>query len=433
MRPWMRRFAVACAALVLGVDCLPGVRTLLQLPGVITVAVGQSEQVRLGLPGMLAVHLSSGQGALSIGAAATGGWMTLRSGRLTLRAGRPGRYVLNMRVLGVLPWRSVVVDAVSVPDVVPGGQSVGLVLRSRCALVAGVRPAGLSFPWRPSSGLVTGDCILSVDGHPVPNVAVLAQQVQAAGASGQDVMLRVKRGQGVQQLAVHPTYRDGRYQLGVQLQTGTSGIGTLTFHTASGVFAALGHEVAFGPGVPVTLGEGQLMPSLIAGMDPSTRGDPGEKVGIMLGGPPVGQILANTSLGVFGRLLGSLPAGLEDHPVPVALENQVHPGPATLLTVVAGNTVQAFSMEITSVSPQRAAEPEGFTIHITDPALLARTGGIVQGMSGSPVLQDGRLVGAITHVFIHDPTRGYGVLAVWMAEEAGIITPITHAALANAV
>jgi stage IV sporulation protein B len=109
--------------------------------------------------------------------------------------------------------------------------------------------------------------------------------------------------------------------------------------------------------------------------------------------------------------------------LPIALIGQVHPGPAEILTVIEGDKVEHFSVEIQRIFPQDAPETKGMIIRITDPRLLARTGGIVQGMSGSPILQDGRLVGAVTHVFVNDPTRGYGVFIEWMVWQSGLLKP----------
>lgn len=225
-------------------------------------------------------------------------------------------------------------------------------------------------------------------------------------------------------LPVRPLYVPslGRYVLGARVRDGATGIGTLTFAGAAGIFGALGHPVVDPAlGTPVLLGDGELLPSVISGMQPSRDGRPGEKVGLLIGGaPPLGGVTANLALGVFGVLSRGVPPGPVQTAVPVALPDQVHPGPAEVLTVVSGREVQAFQVRITAVLPQRQPSAKGLVLRITDRRLLGATGGIVQGMSGSPILQDGRLVGAVTHVFVDDPSRGYGVLAQWMADVAGL-------------
>lgn len=424
---WMRRVGIVLAISVLGIDLIPGIRPLLQLPAVVTVAVGQKAAVPVGLPGMVSVRLPPSGIKLLNGT--TGGWSVLPKGFLDLEAQRPGTFEVDLRIFGLLPWRALTVDAVEVPEVMVGGQAVGFILHSACVLVVG--PAVGLLPWIGKDTLRPGDCIVSADGQVIESAHALRRAVQDAGRTGQAVVLGIVRGSGRHEIAIHPERSGGIYRIGVPVQTSASGIGTLTFYQPGGVYAALGHPVVFGSGIPLPLASGRMVPSQIAGMEKSEPGDPGQKLGILESGPLLGSVLANTPVGVFGRLDGSLATTLWDTPVAIALEDQVHPGPATMLTVVKGTSVEAYSVDITAVYPERSMSPEGLTIQVTDPLLLKITGGIVQGMSGSPILQGGRLVGAVTHVFVRDPSRGYGVLAIWMAKQAGLVAPATISALAR--
>ncbi len=424
---WMRRVGIALAVSLLGIDLLPGIRPLLQLPMVITVAVGQRAAVPIGLPGMVSVRVPPSGIKLLNGTA--GGWSVLPKGFLDLEAQRPGSFEVDLRIFGLLPWGALTVDAVEVPEVIPGGQSIGLILHSACVLVVG-SAAGL-LPWIGRDSLRPGDCIVSADGQTVQSAHALRLAVQNAGQTGEALVLGIVRGTAHQQISVRPERSGGIYRIGVPVQTSASGIGTLTFYQPGGVYAALGHPVVFGSGITLPLASGHMVPSLIAGIEKSEPGDPGQKLGILESRYSLGSVLANTPLGVFGRLDGSLPTTRWDTPVAIALEDQVHQGPATMLTVVRGTSVEAYPVDITAVYPERSMSAEGLTIQVTDPLLLRATGGIVQGMSGSPIVQDGRLVGAVTHVFVRDPSRGYGVLAIWMAEQAGLVAPATIAALAR--
>lgn len=210
--------------------------------------------------------------------------------------------------------------------------------------------------------------------------------------------------------------------LGLYVEDPAAGVGTLTFYDrTSGTFAALGHRITeLGGQRRVWLEGGKIVAARISGIEQGQRGSPGEKIGTFSGPDDIiGTIASNTRFGLFGKLETDLPEGEE---VPVALAHQVHTGPARILTVVQGSTVQEFSVEIVRVYRQLRPHDKGLVIKVTDPQLLSLTGGIVQGMSGSPIIQDGRLVGAVTHVFVNDPTRGYGVLAEWMLEEMNAVS-----------
>lgn len=433
LRRWVGLF---CALAVLGADLTPTARHALRLPERVEMAVGQAQDIVLDLPGRLAVSAAAGTSGLELdGAPATAGWRMLPGRSLRLVPSRPGLYTLRLRLFGFLPWRAVRVRAVPVPELVPGGQTVGIVLRAKGPLVVGLAALQTAAGLVPSpagrAGVHVGDSLVSIDGHAVRSDADISAAVAAAGIAGTTIDLQVLRRGRAMTMVIRPLFDPslGRYLLGARVRDGATGIGTLTFMEQGGGYGALGHAVVDpGLGTPVLLGEGQLLPSVISGMQPSRDGRPGEKVGLLVGGlPPLGVVTTNGALGVFGVLTRSVMPGPVPSAVPVALPDQIHPGRAELLTVVSGHEIGAFQMRITAVLPQRQPSSKGLVLRITDPRLLAATGGIVQGMSGSPILQDGRLVGAVTHVFIDDPSRGYGVLAQWMAEAAGFGEPRTPA------
>jgi stage IV sporulation protein B len=420
---------------ILGVDCTPAARHFLRLPSAVVVPAGQPEVLRLDLPGRIGVRVQGPAGAVRLdGAPAPPDvWRMVSAGAVRLRAERAGSYRLGFRLFGLLPWRAVQVEALPVPDVMPGGESVGIVLRSVGPLI--VRLGSVPGPDGPSpspaarAGLGVGTYILSVDDRPASSAAAVQAAVQGSDGRAVPVTALLRSGRRVS-VRVHPVLdrRTGRYALGAWVRDQGSGIGTLTFAAqAAGqgaqppTWGALGHPV-----VDPTTGQalasraGWLLQSVISGLQRSRDGHPGEKEGTLVGGEaPLGTVSANTEVGVFGSLAGQ-PLVSALGTLPIALEDQVHPGPARMWTVLQGDLVHSFGIRIVAVLPQRRVDAKGLVLQVTDPVLLSETGGIVQGMSGSPIVQDGRLVGAVTHVLIDNPARGYGVLAIWMAEEAGL-------------
>lgn len=359
------------------------------------------------------------------------GWLASTANGLWLQSDALGHGHLELRFLGWLPLGTMEVSVVPRVQVVPGGQSIGVLAAANGLIIE--RTVGL--PTRPGerepqspaadAGVREGDRLLSIDGHPIQRPSDVERWTQLAGRQGRAVRLELERGSERLTLTVRPVrVEEGgqeRYLLGIVLRETTAGVGTLTFyHPKERVFAALGHQVTDSRDRPVALHEGRIVLAQVEGLRRSLSGDPGEKVGVLDGSGPLGIIEKNTPFGIYGRLVKEPPQGLLSHAVPVALAHEVRPGPAQMLTVLEGQSVQAFEVEILEVRSQRAPSDRGLVLEITDPRLLARTDGIVQGMSGSPIIQENRLVGAVTHVFVNQPRRGFGILAEWMVYETGL-------------
>lgn len=187
-------------------------------------------------------------------------------------------------------------------------------------------------------------------------------------------------------------------------------------------YGALGHVISdMDTQKPIQVHNGTIVGSQVTSIEKGDNGAPGEKQAkFSVKDDKLGNITKNSPYGIFGKLKKSVENGIYDKPMPIALSHQVKEGPAKILTVVDGEKVEAFDVEIVSSVPQKYPATKGMIIKITDPKLLKKTGGIVQGMSGSPIIQDGKVLGAVTHVFVNDPTSGYGVHIEWMLQEAGI-------------
>ena len=307
------------------------------------------------------------------------------------------------------------------PEVlVPSGQTLGVRLSAGCLVVVSLSPvqtaAAVLHPAE-EAGLAAGDRITHAGERAVASIADL--QALLKSSAGQPLTLRVIRGGQPLTLTLTParSASDGLYKIGAWLRDSMAGIGTMTFYDpATGLFGALGHGICETQSDELLpLGTGSAVPADITGVRRGGSGKPGELLG-ELGADPGGTLYANTEHGVFGHVTGDTlrPGG---EPVELAPPGQVTPGPATILSCVDGGEVRPYAVEIQRVYPN-AAGPRGFMLKVTDAALIERTGGIVQGMSGSPVLQNGRLVGAVTHVLVSDPLRGYGIFISRMLDTA---------------
>jgi stage IV sporulation protein B len=310
--------------------------------------------------------------------------------------------------------------------VYPGGQTVGVKIKTVGVLVVGhhalaqrkTSPAELA-------GLQLGDVIRAVNGKPVKNGTEFQALIQQYGKPNQVLRLDVMRNGSMRQVSVLPLYDESvrQYRIGVYVRDTAAGIGTLTFYsTQYKVYGALGHLITdMDTNTPLTVERGEIVPARVTSIIRGERGQPGEKrAAIVTDRPPIGNVEKNSAFGIFGELAGGPADGLYDKPLPVATRAEVHVGKAEMLTVVGGQKVERYAIEIVRAERQPHPETRGLVIRVTDPRLLAQSGGIVQGMSGSPIVQDGKLVGAVTHVFVNDPTSGYGCYLEWMLNEAGL-------------
>lgn len=343
-----------------------------------------------------------------------------------------GSSVYRVNLFGWLPLTEVVVDVVPLLRVFPGGQSIGVLLSSEGLMIADlgavVDADGVErFPAR-DAGMQPGDILLSVEGNALRRPEQVSQLINSLAREKRTLEFVVRRNNRTLTLAVEPILsrtfgqQTSTYLLGIFLEDPAAGVGTMSFYDQkTGRFGALGHTITDSRGRPLTISSGRIVEASIDGIRYGSKGSPGEKVGFFDGEQDVmGTIDSNTSFGIFGQLEGTIPQSTFDQPVPVAFAHQVRLGPAEIYTVLQGNRVERFTVEIVKVTNQVKPGEKGMVIEVTDERLLRETGGIVQGMSGSPILQNGMLVGAITHVFVNNPTKGYGSFAEWMVYEAGL-------------
>ena len=303
---------------------------------------------------------------------------------------------------------------------VPMGNAVGIDLDLQGVVVADVvdfHMAGQTVSPAKDAGIEPGDVIKSINGQEIRKGDDVKNAVQ--NLDGSAVPVRIERRGQMLQFSVTPFCNEqGGYELGVWVRDGILGIGTLTFFDPeNGTFGALGHPVSdmeTGRMVPVRCGT--LHSASITGVVQGKPGKPGQLDG-RFSQKTLGSVLKNTEGGIFGQLDGGLTAG-GSRALPVAKKSEVQLGKASIFSNISGEEVQEFSIEITRIYYGTEKDMRTFMIRVTDDSLLAQTGGVVQGMSGSPIIQNGRLIGAVTHVLVNDPTRGYGIFIENMLEAA---------------
>ena len=305
--------------------------------------------------------------------------------------------------------------------VVPLGRTVGIKLFSDGVMVVGLSEVdtggGKSAPAR-ECGLRAGDIITHINSEEVDTIEEVQHVLAQVG--GEKMSIRASREGKPLQLTAQAVQcgPDGAYKLGAWIRDSMAGIGTMTFYDPStGRFGALGHGINdVDTAQLMPLESGSIMYSEVAGVKKGVSGQPGELQGAFEVERDLGELYANTAQGIFGQLTDpAMAEGLE--PMEVARRNQVKTGPAVIRSNIDGQAVEEYQVEIVHVYPA-GGDGRDLMLQVTDPRLLETTGGIVQGMGGSPILQDGRLVGAVTHVLVNDPTRGYGLLLEHMLETA---------------
>lgn len=304
---------------------------------------------------------------------------------------------------------------------IPGGQSIGVTLETDGVLISAVAEVysaegSIKAP-AADAGLRGGDIIKSLDKKSVSSVEELSGILESC--CGEKTEITFQRGEKLHSSRIIPakSLDTGKYCIGAWVKDAASGIGTLTFYdTENKVFAALGHGICNpDTGDLIPLEDGKILKSEIVSVEKGEKGIPGELKGIFTENKDVlGNIRSNSSSGIFGTLDSG--CRTDKAPVPIGLKEEVKKGKAVIYASVCSGEPESYEIEILKVFPANTAGGKDMIIKITDQNLLEKTGGIVQGMSGSPIIQDGKLIGAVTHVFVNDPTKGYGIFIENMLE-----------------
>lgn len=331
---------------------------------------------------------------------------------ITAAAAKGTGSAAELRLFGIIPVKTVSVSPVSAVSLVPGGEAFGIRMLMDGIMVVGFGDvstiSGGCCPGE-DAGLMEGDIIREVNRHPVKSTEDFRQLTSSGGT----MTLTVLRGDSLLSLELEPAFscEANCCQTGLWVKDSAAGIGTMTYcEPQTGKFGGLGHPICdpdTGEQIPLSSGEANAV--TVSGVIPGQAGTPGQLQGYFSAQSPMGTLTLNSRCGVFGTL--DMPVDASDA-VPLALKQEIVTGDAEIISTADDNTPQHYKIRIRSLD--YTDETRNMVIEITDPELLSRTGGIVQGMSGSPILQNGKLVGAVTHVFVDDPTSGYGIFAETM-------------------
>lgn len=309
--------------------------------------------------------------------------------------------------LGSIPIKSAEVTEQERRYVIPGGEPFGIKVMANGVMVISAADGSPA----DKAGLREGDVITSVNSVDVCTNDELAKAIQTSSGSA-DIVFR--RGEREMSVSIAPEQIDGCAKIGAWVRDSAAGIGTLTFiDPETRTFGGLGHAVSdASTGEAVPLKSGEISSAEIYDVVKGEKGCAGELCGAIIAGSDIGAVLENTPTGVFGEYCGEI----NKEPIPSAFRQEVKTGAATVLTTIDGGEPREYSIEIERINLPDLMGSKGMLIKMTDPELLDKTGGIVRGMSGSPIIQNGRLAGAVTHVLVSDPTRGYAVFAESMLD-----------------
>lgn len=382
-----------------------------RLPKSMILYQDRMEQIDLGLPLVGEIKAESGGFQVNGKQEATAVSFSLDE-KVSLKADQVGSYQADLKLFGLIPYKKMQVDVIKEQKVMPSGNAVGIYLESQGIMVLGTTEVRGKdgFIYHPTQDILQeGDYLLSVNNQPAESIQRVTDLIQEN--RDQKVNLELQRGNNRIKVKVEPVCsEEGIYQIGAWLREDTEGIGTMTCVTEDNHFVALGHGITdVDTGELIHLSQGGLYPASIQQIIAGKKGTPGELFGtvVLSEEQKLGDVTENNIWGISGEMEHASYQYQEDKGIPIALKQEIQTGSASILCQLE-NEVQEYQIEIEEINLS-AKDLKGLVLRVTDAGLKKKTGGIVQGLSGSPILQNGKLIGAVTHVFVNDPTRGYGI------------------------
>lgn len=330
-----------------------------------------------------------------------------------VRANAIDTYQMDLKLFGVLPYKNVDIQVIQDKMLIPSGIPIGIYVKTNGVLVVGVGEFENSSGETVSPAkyaLQKGDYILKIDGEKVENKKQLIRLVEES--EGEDMVLTIRRNDEITDVVIEPDInKSNEWKLGIWIRDNAQGIGTMTYEGTDHTFGALGHGINdVDTSILMNLEEGMLYKTEIVGITRGANGAPGELTGYIEydSDNVIGEITENTAEGIFGICDESRMEKSTYEPIPIALKQEIELGPAQIICSVSGEP-EFYDVEIVEVNLEHENVNRGIVIRVADEKLLTLTGGIIQGMSGSPIIQNGKLAGAVTHVLVNDSTKGYGI------------------------
>lgn len=415
-----RRLLLLCFLLIIaGIGILSYRRLDQRIPDKIHILVGKEETLSLGIPveaDLLTEDISVIQTDTNR-LPASSIHLNLNE-PVVLQSSKTGSYEMILKLFGIFEFRKISVDVIESMEVIPCGVPVGIIMETEGILVLGTGTIagadGLNY--EPALNLLkTGDYIHEVNGTKIEEKEELIAAIQRNPEEIVDLTV-IRDGKEVKVQVKPVKSTAGDYKIGAWIRDDSQGIGTLTFVTSNGQFGALGHGITdVDTGGLIQISGGTIYDAEIISIIRGKVGEPGELSGYILKNEEhkLGEVAKNTGQGIFGRLnaLGQTSDGIlgnQGEIVEIGLRQEVKKGSAVILSDVSGK-IEEYEIEIEEIDIGGSNLNKGMVICVTDERLIELTGGIVQGMSGSPILQNGKLIGAVTHVFVKDSTKGYGI------------------------
>lgn len=420
----VRRYKIyrSCLFAALAISCMVLAGTLYyaidsSIPSVINVRAGQEQSFLLGVPARAEIIGVSEQGTSNI---PEGAVEIDLSKTVTMLADADSSYQMQVKLFGFLPIKQVGIQVIEDQELIPVGMPIGIYVKTNGVLVVGTGEFqgadGVSYS--PSKHILkSGDYIRKMNGEPVEKKDDFIERVEQNGSK--EIVLTVERDGVLTELSVKPVMdANGAYKIGAWVRDNAQGVGTMTYIDANGNFGALGHGINdVDTSTLMHMEDGTLYQTDIVDIKKGTVGTPGEMTGMIIYSDDriLGEITDNSAKGIFGVCNAkALEMGCRE-PLPIGLKQEIELGTAQILCTV-DDTAKYYDVEITAVHLDHDNVNRGIELKVTDPELLELTGGIVQGMSGSPIIQNGKFIGAVTHVLVQDSTRGYGIFIENMLE-----------------
>ena len=386
-----------------------------RVPSSIMVKAGVEQTLDFGVPASGEIYKDAVQASSQARSDRNGSSLVIDfSSPVTVKANQIDNYKMQVKLFGVIPLKNVDVEVISDIQLKPAGIPIGIYVKTDGVLVVGVGEfeGEDGQTYSPAKYVLkTGDYILEMNDEEITGKKQLMEKIGCC--EGQDVIFKIRRDEEELYVMAKPQMNEnGEYKMGIWVRDNAQGVGTMTYVDGDGHFGALGHGINdVDTSTLMSLGSGTLYHTEIISITRGKNGSPGELTGFIEYDDSniMGTITENTAKGIFGICTQEIAQSSHYDFMPIGLKQEIEKGPAKIICSI-GDEAKQYDVEITDINLQNDNINRGIVLEITDPALLATTGGIVQGMSGSPIIQNGKIIGAVTHVLVQDSTKGYGIL-----------------------